>query len=186
MVDRPIPASRASPIGGRLQSDDVVVVLQSRAQSADLCPVPVKVGPDIRATMAAGLADKPRLKIQQAEIIRPSFGIDRDGMAAPIIRAVDEDAENALRAQLCESHFLRAIGQAMMMSRRHQADNHFARDQQPRSNKCGNGTGTSRMHEPGLRGLIRVRPLAVPFRICGTDVIQKNCQKQLILLGFFW
>jgi len=70
--------------------------------------VPMKVRPDVGASLAAGLADKPGLEIRKPDVISPLFRADRDRMAAMIIRAIDEHATNAHLAHLGEGDLLRA------------------------------------------------------------------------------
>jgi len=56
-----------------------------------------KIRPHIRAPLAAGAADEVRLDIGQPDIIVPSLGADRDRVAALVIRAVDQNADQAHR-----------------------------------------------------------------------------------------
>jgi hypothetical protein len=52
------------------------------------------IGPDLGAAPAARLAGKSRLKIRQAEVIRPSVAADRGPMRAVIIAAIDQQPTN--------------------------------------------------------------------------------------------
>jgi len=62
----------------------------------------------IRATPAASLAGKTRLKIGQANVIRPSIAAGRSPMRAAIIIAVDQKTANASGAHLGKGDFLGA------------------------------------------------------------------------------
>ena len=61
------------------------------------CPrlVPIAVGSHVGAKLAAGRANEARFEIRQPNIVRPSIAADRDEMAAPIIRAIDQEAMHA-------------------------------------------------------------------------------------------
>jgi hypothetical protein len=76
----------------------------------DNLPIPVEVRPDVSPSLAAGLADEPRLEIGQPDVIRPSISADRDRMTALVIRAVDQDSAHASVAHPSEGDLLRAIG----------------------------------------------------------------------------
>jgi len=71
-------------------------------------PVPVEIGPNIRTSRAARLANKSRLEIRQPGIIGPSIAVDRQRMAAAIVGAIYQKAANAGGAHFCEGNFLRA------------------------------------------------------------------------------
>jgi len=73
-------------------------------------PVPVEVRPHLGATVAAGLAHKPRLEIGQPEIVGPTIPADRQTMAAVVVGAVDQDAAHAALAHLGKGDFLRTVG----------------------------------------------------------------------------
>jgi hypothetical protein len=60
------------------------------------------------AALAAGLADKPRLKIGQPEVIGPLICADRTRMAATKVLAIDEDAAHARVAHLAQHVFPKA------------------------------------------------------------------------------
>ena len=47
----------------------------------------MKVRPDVGASLAAGLADKPGLEIRKPDVISPLFRADRDRMAISRISA---------------------------------------------------------------------------------------------------
>src|SRR6266478_3151175 len=49
--------------------------------------VPMKVRPNVGTSLAAGLANEPRLEIGQPETIRPLVRADRYRVAAAIVRA---------------------------------------------------------------------------------------------------
>jgi hypothetical protein len=68
----------------------------------------MKVRPNIGAPLAAGRAYEPRLEIGKPDVIRPGICADRGGMAAPIIRAIDQNAADAGVAHLSEGDLLRA------------------------------------------------------------------------------
>jgi hypothetical protein len=53
----------------------------------------VETGPDVGAAAAADLAHEERLEVGPPDIIRPSAGIDLDVVGAPVIRAVDQEAQ---------------------------------------------------------------------------------------------
>ena len=65
-------------------------------------------GPPQRG-MAAGRAGETILDIGQPNIVGPLVGTNRDGMAATIIGAIDQDAPNAHVAHLGEGDFLWAV-----------------------------------------------------------------------------
>jgi len=46
--------------------------------------------------MAAGCANETRLNVGQPGVIRPAVTADRNRMAAAIVRAIDQQAANAL------------------------------------------------------------------------------------------
>ena len=52
--------------------------------------------------MAAGCANETRLNVGQPGVIRPAVNADRNRMTAAIVRAVDQQAANALGAQAKE------------------------------------------------------------------------------------
>ena len=72
----------------------------------------MEVRPDVGASLAAGFADEAGLDIGQPDLIRPSVGAGRDRVATMEIRAVNEDAAHAGRAQLSEGDFLRSFHRA--------------------------------------------------------------------------
>jgi hypothetical protein len=76
-------SARMTPIRGANGS-----VLQAVA-----CPN--EVWPDVSAAGAASLTRKPSLKVRQPDIIRPPVPADRRRMAAPEIRAIDQETTNA-------------------------------------------------------------------------------------------
>ena len=61
------------------------------------------------AALAAHLADEARLEIGQAGVVGPLIRGALDGVAAPLIGAIDQDAADAHRAHLAEGDLLRAI-----------------------------------------------------------------------------
>lgn len=69
---------------------------------------PMKVRPDVSTSLATSFAYEPRLDLGQPDVIRPSIGAGRNGMATIIIRAVDEDAAHTSGAHLSEGDLLRA------------------------------------------------------------------------------
>jgi hypothetical protein len=71
-------------------------------------PVPVEIGPNIRTSRAARLANKSRLEIRQPGIIGPSIAVDRQRMAAAIVGAIYQKAANAGGAHFCEGNLPRA------------------------------------------------------------------------------
>jgi hypothetical protein len=54
--------------------------------------LPIEVRADIRAFLAAALASEPPLDVREPNAIRPSVAADRGPMAAPEIRAIDQEA----------------------------------------------------------------------------------------------
>jgi len=72
----------------------------------DRRPVPIEIGPDIRAPRAAGLAGEARLDVGQPGIIRPAVAADRGPMAAMVVRAIDQQPANAARAHFSEGDLL--------------------------------------------------------------------------------
>jgi hypothetical protein len=69
-------------------------------------PLPMEIGPNIRASLAASLAGEARLDVGQPNVIGPSVPADRRRMAAMIIGAIDQQAANAGGAHLAEGDFL--------------------------------------------------------------------------------
>lgn len=68
----------------------------------------LEVGPDVGATVAAGLTNVPRLEIGQPHFVRPEIGVRRDVMPAV---AIDQDAAQAHLAHLAERDLERpAVG----------------------------------------------------------------------------
>ena len=67
------------------------------------------VRPDISASLAAGLTDKPRLELGQPDVIRPPVCADYDRLAALVIRAIDQEPAHASFAHLGERDLLRAL-----------------------------------------------------------------------------
>jgi hypothetical protein len=57
--------------------------------------LPMKVRPNVGASLAAGLAYEPRLEIEKPDVIGPLVRADRDRMAAMIVRAIDQHAAHA-------------------------------------------------------------------------------------------
>jgi hypothetical protein len=53
--------------------------------------VPVEIRPHVGTALAASCADKPRFDIRKPHVIIPLVRRDRDIVAAPIIRAVDQE-----------------------------------------------------------------------------------------------
>jgi hypothetical protein len=66
--------------------------------------------------------DEQRLQIGRPHMIGPSVSADRGRMAAPIIRAIDQQAANAHVAQLGKGDLLRA-GHTAIEARRQRPDN---------------------------------------------------------------
>jgi hypothetical protein len=67
---------------------------------------PIEIRADIGAAPAAGLANKSRLEIGQADFIRPWVSADRDEMAASVIGAVDQETANASGAHFSQGDLL--------------------------------------------------------------------------------
>jgi hypothetical protein len=64
------------------------------------------VRPHIGAALAAGLADKPWLNVGKSHIVRPSVGRQLNGVTAPIVSAIDQNASRtAAGAHLAEGDF---------------------------------------------------------------------------------
>ena len=53
------------------------------------------VRPDVGAAAATSGANETSLDIGQPDIIRPLIGVEGDGMAAAIVRAIDQHAAHA-------------------------------------------------------------------------------------------
>ena len=66
----------------------------------------MKIRADIRAPLAAGLADETPLDVGQPSVIRPSVTADRGPMAALEIGAIDQEAANARGAHFAEGDLL--------------------------------------------------------------------------------
>ena len=62
-----------------------------------MLPVPIEIGPDVGASLAAGLAHEARLKIGEPNVIMPSVRTDRDRVAAVVILTVDKQTVHARR-----------------------------------------------------------------------------------------
>jgi hypothetical protein len=62
----------------------------------------MEIRADISASLAAALADEARLDVGQPDAIRPSVAADRCPTAAPVIRAIDQEAANASGAHFAE------------------------------------------------------------------------------------
>jgi hypothetical protein len=60
----------------------------------------MKVRPNVGSPLAARRANEPRLKIRQPNIIPPSVATDRDVVAAPIIRAIDQELDERISAKV--------------------------------------------------------------------------------------
>jgi hypothetical protein len=65
------------------------------AHRGDVRLVPMKVRPDVGASLAAGLAHEAWLKIGKPDVIRPFIRVDRDRVAAMEIRAINQDTAHA-------------------------------------------------------------------------------------------
>ena len=63
------------------------------------------IGADVRVSVAASLADEPRLDIGQPNVIRPLIRTDGCRMAALVIRAIDQDATSAGGPHLSKGDF---------------------------------------------------------------------------------
>ena len=61
-----------------------------RTSVADRAPAKIRMQPNVGTLLAACRANKPGLKIRQANIIRPPIAAGSDAMATPIIRAIDQ------------------------------------------------------------------------------------------------
>jgi hypothetical protein len=72
--------------------------------------VPMKVRPDVSASLAAAFADEAGLNIGEPDVVRPLVRADRDRVAAVIVRAIDQDAAHAGLAHLGERDLSRAVG----------------------------------------------------------------------------
>jgi hypothetical protein len=72
--------------------------------------LPTEMRPHIGTPPPASLAGKPRLEIGQPDVIRPPVAADRYVMAAPVIRAIDQEPANAGGAHLGEGDFLAGEG----------------------------------------------------------------------------
>jgi hypothetical protein len=61
----------------------------------------VKVRPHVSAFLAAGFAQEPCFQIGVPEAMRPLVCADSPGVAALIVRAIDQDAAHASAGQSC-------------------------------------------------------------------------------------
>jgi hypothetical protein len=61
-----------------------------RTSVADRAPAKIRMQPNVGTLLAACRANKPGLKIRQANIIRPSIAADREVVAAPVVGAIDQ------------------------------------------------------------------------------------------------
>jgi hypothetical protein len=75
----------------------------------------MKIRPDIRAALAASLTGEARLDVGQPGIIRPAVAADRGPMAAPEIRAIDQEAANAGGAHFGEGDLLAGFWHAVIL-----------------------------------------------------------------------
>jgi hypothetical protein len=62
----------------------------------------MEIRADISAPQAAGLASEPPLDVREPNAIRPPVAADRSPMAAPEIRAIDQETANASGAHFSE------------------------------------------------------------------------------------
>jgi hypothetical protein len=69
----------------------------------------VKIWPDVSSALAAFFADEPIFDVGEPDIVRPLVGADRDGVAALVIRAINQDTANAGFSHLAEGDLLRAL-----------------------------------------------------------------------------
>jgi hypothetical protein len=58
-------------------------------------PVPIEIRFHVRAALATGPADRPRLNIGQSNIIGPAHSADGNRMAAAMVGAVHQNAAHA-------------------------------------------------------------------------------------------
>lgn len=58
----------------------------------------LKVGPHVSPALAARLAHEALLDVGEPEIVGPAVGGHGDGVAAPVVGAVDQDAPRAVAA----------------------------------------------------------------------------------------
>jgi hypothetical protein len=79
--------------------------------------LPIKVRADIRAFLAAALASEPPLDVREPNAIRPSVAADRGPMAAPEIRAIDQEAANASGAHFSEGDLSGGVGHGAIEAR---------------------------------------------------------------------
>lgn len=66
----------------------------------------VKIRTNISAASSARSANEPRLEIRQPHIVGPAIGIQRQVVATPVVRAIDEDVSHAHFAHLSECDLL--------------------------------------------------------------------------------
>jgi hypothetical protein len=57
--------------------------------------IPIPIGPDIGAPLAARLTEEQRLKIREPNMVRPSIRTDAYRVRAPVVRAINQEAANA-------------------------------------------------------------------------------------------
>jgi hypothetical protein len=88
--------------------------LQTIAHRSDGYLIPIKIRPHVGAAMAACLAGEARFNI--GEIIRPPIPADRERVAAPIIRAIDQEAAHAHVAHFGEGDFFGGGGTLLVIS----------------------------------------------------------------------
>jgi hypothetical protein len=96
-------ATRNGPL---IERETFISVLGSNPSRIRFSRLPI--GPDIGAAAAACLADERPLDIGKPDLIRPPIAADRAPMAAPEIRAIDQEAANARSAHFTQRNLLLA------------------------------------------------------------------------------
>ena len=69
----------------------------------------MKIRPHVGSAPTASPANEPIFDVGEPDIVRPLIAADRDGVAALVIRAINQDTANAGFAHLAEGDLLRAL-----------------------------------------------------------------------------
>ena len=67
--------------------------------------IPIEARPHVRASFPARPTDEQRLYVAKPDVIGPAVAADRDRVAAPIIRAIDQETANAHVAHVAGGFF---------------------------------------------------------------------------------
>jgi hypothetical protein len=155
---------------------------------------PMEIRADVGASLAAGLADEPGFQIGQPNIILPSVAAAGGPVAAPIIRAINQQSANAGSAHLGNGDLL-AFGRGGIKARRlpsphgRPARNMHAKtrlggsiDSRPRQESPYFGRRTSRLRRPLLEPIAdgAVPDLTIPH--LGENMV--TCRLQRGVVGY--